>query len=58
MLQAMRGNAAKYLIWGFIAVTFVGGFLLYETSGLMGRDAITPNTAVATVNGENILYTD
>jgi peptidyl-prolyl cis-trans isomerase D len=54
----MRGNAAKYIIWGFIAVTFIGGFLLYETSGLMGRDAITPNTAVATVNGEDILYTD
>ena len=58
MLQAMRGNAAKYLIWGFIAATFVGGFLLYETSGLMGREAITPNTAVATVNGQDILYTD
>lgn len=55
MLQSMR-SSAKY-IWLFIVAAFVVGFLLYQTSGLFGRAAITPTTAVATVNGEDILYT-
>ncbi|HEU4995273.1 MAG TPA: peptidyl-prolyl cis-trans isomerase [Gemmatimonadaceae bacterium] len=56
MLQQMRG-AAKY-IWIVIVVAFVGGFLLMETSGLLGRTPLTPTTPVAKVNGREILYTD
>src|SRR5262245_19711921 len=48
-------SAAKY-IWLIIVVAFVGGFLLVQTSGLLGRTAVTPTTAVATVNGHEILY--
>ena len=55
MLQTMR-SAAKY-IWIVLIVAFVGGFLFLETSGLSGRAPVTPNTAVASVNGEDILYT-
>ena len=55
MLQSMR-SAAKW-IWILLIIAFVGGFLLYETSGLAGRAAVTTNTAVATVNGEEILLT-
>lgn len=54
MLQQMRG-LAKY-IWVLVALVFVGGFLLYETSGLLGRTPITTTTAVAVVNGHDILY--
>lgn len=54
MLQAMR-SSAKY-IWVLIVVAFVGGFLVYESSGLFGRAPITPSTAVATVNGQEILF--
>ncbi|HEY8175986.1 MAG TPA: peptidyl-prolyl cis-trans isomerase [Gemmatimonadaceae bacterium] len=50
-------SAAKY-IWLFIVVAFVGGFLLAETSGLLGRTPVTPTTAVVKVNGREILYTD
>lgn len=56
MLQQMRG-LAKY-VWLLVAVAFVGGFLLYETSGLMGRTPITTTTAVAVVNGHEIMYRD
>jgi peptidyl-prolyl cis-trans isomerase D len=56
VLQQMR-SAAKY-IWLFIVVAFVGGFLLVETSGLLGRTPITSTTAVAEVNGRDILYTE
>jgi peptidyl-prolyl cis-trans isomerase D len=56
VLQQMRG-AAKY-IWLFIVVAFVGGFLLVETSGLLGRTPVTPTTAVAVVNRHEILYND
>ena len=56
MLQQMR-SAAKY-IWLFIVIAFVGGFLLAETSGLIGRTPLTPTTPVAKVNGREILYTD
>ena len=54
MLQSMR-SAAKY-IWIFIFVAFVGGYLLVESSGLLGASRVTPTTPVATVNGEPILY--
>jgi peptidyl-prolyl cis-trans isomerase D len=50
-------SLAKY-IWVIVALFFVGGFLLYQTSGLMGRVNVTPTTAVATVNGHDILYSD
>lgn len=48
-------SAAKY-IWIFIFVAFVGGFLLAETSGLLGRSPVSTSTVVATVNGEDIPY--
>lgn len=54
MLQTMR-SSAKYIFW-FIAVTFIGGFLLAETSGLLGVGAVTATTVVAEVNGKDILY--
>ncbi len=53
MLQSMR-SSAKY-IWIFLVVAFVGGFLLAETSGLLGTARVTTSTTVATVNGEDIL---
>jgi peptidyl-prolyl cis-trans isomerase D len=56
VLQQMR-SAAKY-IWIFLIVAFVGGFLLVETSGLLGRTPLTATTPVATVNGREILYND
>ena len=56
MLQTMR-SSAKFVFW-ILAIAFVGGFLLVETSGLLGRTAVTPTTAVASVNGTDILYTD
>ena len=55
MLQSMR-SSAKY-IWIFLVIAFVGGFLLAETSGLLGTARVTTSTAVATVNGEDILAT-
>ena len=55
MLSTMRASA-KY-IWIIILVLFVGGFLLVETSGLLGRAPVTTTTAVAKVNGEDILAT-
>src|SRR2546430_2932133 len=51
----MRASA-KY-IWIIIVILFVGGFLLAQTSGLLGRAPVTNTTAVATVNGEDILAT-
>ena len=55
MLQSMRSRA-KY-VWFIIFGFFVVGFLLLDTSGLLGGDAVTPNTVVAEVNGRDILYT-
>jgi peptidyl-prolyl cis-trans isomerase D len=54
VLQQMRG-LAKY-VWVIVALVFVGGFLLYQTSGLMGRTPVTTTTAVAVVNGQEIMY--
>lgn len=54
MLQQMR-SSAKY-IWIVIVIAFAGGFLLYETSGLLGRTAVSTSTVVAKVNGEDIPY--
>ncbi|MHB1864243.1 MAG: peptidyl-prolyl cis-trans isomerase [Gemmatimonadaceae bacterium] len=56
MLHTMR-SWARY-IWVFvIAGPFVIGFLLYQTSGLGTTAAVTPSTAVAKVDGHEILYT-
>ena len=49
-------SAAKW-IWWFVFIAFVGGFLLLDSSGLLGGDAITTNTTVGSVNGRDILYT-
>jgi peptidyl-prolyl cis-trans isomerase D len=56
VLQVMR-SSAKYVFW-ILAVAFIGGFLLVESSGLLGRSPVSTTTAVATVNGTDILYTD
>ncbi|MBC8089584.1 MAG: peptidyl-prolyl cis-trans isomerase [Phycisphaerae bacterium] len=50
-------SSAKY-IWWFVVLAFVGSFLLYETSGLAGGSSVTTSTAVATVNGEDVLLTN
>jgi peptidyl-prolyl cis-trans isomerase D len=50
----MRG-IAKY-IWFFLFIAFVGGFLLGDVSGLLGRSPVTPTTVVAKVNGDEVLY--
>ncbi len=55
VLQTMR-SAAKW-IWIFLIIAFVLGFLLYQSSGLAGNTAVTTNTAVGNVNGEDILVT-
>lgn len=46
-------SMAKW-IWIGVAVVFVGGFLLYETSGLVGRSRVTATTAVASVEGTDV----
>lgn len=56
MLQQMR-SSAKY-IFVFLFFAFVVGFLLMDTSGLLGGPRLTPTTPVATVNGREILYQD
>ncbi|MEO6527799.1 MAG: peptidyl-prolyl cis-trans isomerase [Gemmatimonadaceae bacterium] len=50
-------SSAKFVFW-ILAFAFIGGFLLVESSGLLGRSPVTTTTAVATVNGTDILYTD
>ncbi len=54
MLQSMR-SAAKY-VWIVLIIAFVGGFLLVDSSGLLGRAPVTPSTVVASVNGEDVMY--
>lgn len=56
MLQTMR-SSAKFVFW-ILLLAFGGVFLFTEASGLIGRSAVTPTTAVATVNGTDILYSD
>jgi peptidyl-prolyl cis-trans isomerase D len=48
-------SIAKY-IWIFLFIAFVGGFLLGDVSGLIGRAPVTSSTVVAKVNGEEIPY--
>jgi peptidyl-prolyl cis-trans isomerase D len=49
-------SSAKW-IWIILILAFVGGFLFFESAGLAGRAPVTTTTAVATVNGEEILFT-
>ena len=55
MLQQMR--SASKIIFILMAISFVVGFLLLETSGILNSSAVTTSTAVAEVNGQDILYT-
>lgn len=54
MLQQLRSKSLA--IWAIVFVFFVVGFLLADTSGLLGlgQGAITNSTAVAEVNGREI----
>jgi peptidyl-prolyl cis-trans isomerase D len=55
VLQTFR-SFAKYIFWG-LAVTFIGGFVFYESSGLFGRDSgPTLGTTVVSVDGQDITY--
>lgn len=58
MLQQMR--AGSRWIWAAVFLFFVAGFLLADTSGLLGLGPapITTGTAVANVNGEEVRYLD
>jgi len=58
VLSQMRSARFVIIVWSLIALAFVGGFLLAETSGLLGRAPVTPTSAVAVVNGHEILYLD
>jgi peptidyl-prolyl cis-trans isomerase D len=49
-------SSAKY-IWWFIIFFFIVGYLLLDTSGLLSGAGVTPTTAIAEVNGRDILYT-
>lgn len=54
MLQQLRSKSL--IIWALVFVFFVVGFLLADTSGLLGLGGgpITPGTTVAEVNGTEI----
>ena len=55
MLQTFR-SFGKYIFWG-LAVTFIGGFVFYESSGLFGRDSgPTLGTTVIKVDGQDVAY--
>ncbi len=57
MLQQMRTGGKWFMV--AMAAIFVAVFVFGEASGLLGRDsALTSNTAVAEVNGEEILATE
>ena len=58
MLQQMRSARFVIIVWIVIAGAFIGGFLFAQTSGLLGRTTVTPTTAVAKVNGQEIRYSD
>src|ERR1700694_371680 len=55
VLQQMR--SVSKLIFVLMAVSFVVGFLLLETSGILNSSALTTSTAVAKVTGQEILFT-
>ena len=56
MLQQLRSKSL--VIWAIVFVFFVLGFLLADTSGLLGIGSapITPGTVVAEVNGTEIQW--
>jgi hypothetical protein len=55
VLQTFR-SFGKYIFWGLL-ITFVGGFLFYESSGLFGRDTgPTLGSTAIKVNGEEVTY--
>ena len=54
MLQQMR-SAARYL-WWILAIAFVVGYLLLDTSGLLGQRGMTQSTVIGEVNGVEITY--
>ena len=55
MLQTFRAFG-KYIFWG-LAVTFIGGFVFYESSGLFGRESgPTLGTTVVKVDGQDVPY--
>ncbi len=55
MLQTFR-SFGKYIFWG-LAVTFIGGFVFYESSGLFGRESgPTIGTTVVEVDGQEVPY--
>ncbi|GJG88409.1 hypothetical protein tb265_35900 [Gemmatimonadetes bacterium T265] len=57
MLQQMRSSGKYFVV--IMAAAFVAVFLFGQTSGLLGREArLTPNTAVAKVNGDEVLATE
>jgi peptidyl-prolyl cis-trans isomerase D len=53
VMEWMRRYAP--IIFVIVAISFTGVFLLLDTSGLLGQGGVSPNAAVATVNGERIL---
>ena len=55
MLRSMR-SSAKW-IWLVVFIFFVGGFLLYESSGLFGRGPNTATSVVASINGRDVPLT-
>ena len=55
MLQTMRSRGKWVMV--ALGAVFVAIFLFGQSSGLLGRGSITPNTVVAKVNGEEILAT-
>lgn len=58
MLHKMRSAKFVIVVWGFIAFAFVATFLFAQTSGLLGRQTVNAQTAVAVVNHHDILYSD
>jgi len=56
VLQQMRSGGKWFMV--AMAAIFVAIFVFGESSGLLGGGPITTNTAVAEVNGEEILATD
>lgn len=54
MLQEMRSHGK--IIWAVLFIAFVGVYLLFDTSGLLGTQAITSGTSVGSVNGTTITY--
>jgi peptidyl-prolyl cis-trans isomerase D len=55
VLQTFR-SSAKYVFW-LLALTFVGGFVFYESSGLFGRESgPTLGTTVFKVDGQEVTY--